>query len=92
MRRRVHVFVRGRVQGVGYRYTLRMTAEAAGVGGWTRNLADGRVEAEIEGTAAQVDDVLGWMADGPPGARVAGIEVAEAPPAGDTAFEVRPSG
>ena len=81
MRRRVHVFVRGRVQGVGYRYTLRMTAEAAGVG-----------EVEIEGTAAQVDDVLGWMADGPPGARVAGIEVAEAPPAGDTAFEVRPSG
>ena len=38
------VRVRGRVQGVGYRYTLRMVAAEAGASGWTRNLRDGTVD------------------------------------------------
>ena len=60
--RRVHVTVRGEVQGVGYRYTMRMVAREAGVAGWVRNLRDGSVEAEIEGSAEQVDEVVAWMA------------------------------
>lgn len=44
--RRVHVTVRGRVQGVGCRESMRVAAERAGVSGWVRNRPDGRVEAE----------------------------------------------
>jgi acylphosphatase len=87
--KRVHVVVRGVVQGVGYRYTLRMVAEEAGIGGWVRNLRDGSVEAELEGSAAQLDDVLAWMAEGPPGARVDSASVSDATPTGARAFEVR---
>ncbi len=68
--KRVHVVVSGDVQGVGYRYTMRMVAREVGVTGWVRNRRDGSVEAEVEGSDAQVDEVLAWMAEGPPGSRV----------------------
>ncbi|MDY0908901.1 acylphosphatase [Microbacterium sp. CFBP9034] len=87
--KRVHVMVRGEVQGVGYRYTLRMVAREAGVSGWVRNRREGSVEAELEGTPAQVDEVLAWMAEGPPGSRVAEATVTDAAPAGEAGFEVR---
>lgn len=87
----MHVIVRGMVQGVGYRYTLRMVAERAGVSGWTRNLRDGSVEAEIEGTPEQVDEVLSWMATGPPGSRVESASVTDAAPTGNSGFDVRAS-
>jgi acylphosphatase len=89
--RRVHVIVRGEVQGVGYRYTLRMIAREAGVAGWVRNRADGSVEAELEGTPDQVDEVLAWMAEGPPGGRVDSATVADASPTAERGFEVRPT-
>ncbi|MFE7846619.1 acylphosphatase [Microbacterium sp. NPDC057407] len=89
--RRVHVVVRGAVQGVGYRYTMRMVAREAGVVGWVRNRRDGSVEAEVEGTSAQVDEVLAWMAEGPPGSRVDSATVTDASPSGDRDFEVRPT-
>ncbi len=44
-----HLHFEGNVQGVGFRYTCRMIAESRGVGGWVRNLSDGRVEALITG-------------------------------------------
>lgn len=90
--RRVHVLVSGDVQGVGYRYTMRMIAADAGASGWVRNLRDGRVEAEVEGTDAQVDDVLAWMASGPPGARVDAASVTDASPTGEHGFDVRRDG
>jgi acylphosphatase len=89
--RRVHVIVDGDVQGVGYRYTLRMVAREAGVTGWVRNRRDSTVEAEIEGTHEQVDEVIRWMQQGPPGSRVRTTTVTDAAPAGDEGFEVRPT-
>ncbi|MGL4256635.1 acylphosphatase [Microbacterium sp.] len=89
--RRVHVLVRGEVQGVGYRYTMRMVAREAGVAGWVRNRRDGSVEAEVEGTDAQVDEVLAWMAEGPPGSRVTSATVTDAAPSGERGFDVRAS-
>jgi acylphosphatase len=89
--RRVHVLVEGDVQGVGYRYTMKIVAHEAGVVGWVRNLRDGRVEAEFEGDDDAVDEVLAWMAQGPPGSRVDTAHVAEAAPRGGAAelsFEV----
>lgn len=91
--RRVHVIVEGAVQGVGYRYTMRMVAREAGVAGWVRNLRDGTVEAEFEGTDPQVDEVLAWMAEGPPGSAVTGARVSEIAPSGaDAGFDVRGDG
>ncbi|MHC3000230.1 acylphosphatase [Microbacterium sp. HJ5] len=89
--RRVHVVVRGGVQGVGYRYTLRLVADEAGATGWVRNRRDGTVEAEVEGTPGQVDEVLAWMAEGPPGSRVESATVTDASPSGSRAFEVLPT-
>ncbi|GAA3911917.1 acylphosphatase [Microbacterium invictum] len=89
--RRVHVIVHGDVQGVGYRYTMRMVAREAGVHGWVRNRRDGTVEAEVEGTDVQVDEVLAWMAEGPPGSRVASAQVTDAEATGARGFEVLPT-
>lgn len=89
--RRVHVIVRGEVQGVGYRYTMKIVAMEAGVSGWVRNRRDGTVEAEIEGTPEQVDEVLAWMAGGPPGSFVSNAEVTDAAPTAQRGFEVLPT-
>ena len=48
MRKRVHVFYSGSVQGVGFRYTARGITSRFGISGWVRNLYDGRVELEAE--------------------------------------------
>ena len=86
--KRVRVVVSGEVQGVGYRYTMRMIAREVGVTGWVRNRRDGSVEAEVEGSDAQVDEVLAWMAEGPPGAQVDNARVTDAEPQGDRGFNV----
>ncbi|GAA2975141.1 acylphosphatase [Microbacterium terrae] len=89
--KRVHVIVRGDVQGVGYRYTMRIIAREAGVSGWVRNRHDGSVEAEVQGGAAEVDEVLAWMAGGPPGSRVDAATVTDAPLQEQSSFEVLPT-
>jgi acylphosphatase len=55
---RVHVLVSGHVQGVGYRWFVRGLAADAGLSGWARNLPDGRVEVELEGSADDVRAVV----------------------------------
>ena len=73
------VVVRGRVQGVGFRYATLEVAQAAGATGWVRNRRDGAVEAFVQGDAAAVESVVAWCCQGPPVARVTDIDVAEAP-------------
>lgn len=69
---RVHVIVRGVVQGVFYRASLSKVAKEHGIKGWVRNLPDGEsVEAVLEGESSSVERVLCWMLRGPPAARVA---------------------
>ncbi|MCC2593403.1 acylphosphatase [Tessaracoccus sp. OS52] len=87
--RRVHVVVSGMVQGVGFRYHALRHAEHLGLGGWIRNRADGTVEAEVEGAPEAVDGLLGWLADGPPGARVRNVRVSDVAPTGETSFDIR---
>lgn len=60
MRKRVHVFFSGTVQGVGFRYTARDAASARRLTGWVRNLRDGRVEAVCEG---EESDIISFLAD-----------------------------
>ena len=86
---RVHVVVSGLVQGVWYRQSCQERAAALGVAGWVRNLDDGTVEAVLEGEQPAVETMMAWMADGPPGARVAALRVADEAPTGETGFSVR---
>ncbi|MFG1331904.1 acylphosphatase [Xanthobacter autotrophicus] len=68
--RYVHVMLRGRVQGVGYRGWCARTAEAQGLKGFVRNRRDGAVEAVFAGADAVVEAMLDACRAGPPGARV----------------------
>jgi acylphosphatase len=72
---RVHVFVSGRVQGVFFRAETADMASRLGLGGWVRNLADGRVEALFEGEKQGVEKALEFCRRGPPGARVQNLEL-----------------
>ena len=73
---RAHLFIRGRVQGVFFRQSMREVASRNGVRGWVRNRSDGRtVEAVLEGPRDAVLKVVEWAKVGPPGARVEDVEV-----------------
>jgi acylphosphatase len=79
--------ISGRVQGVGFRWFARETADREGVHGWVRNLPDGRVEALAEGDAEALDRFERSLRHGPRGARVDDLEVDSLPPTGrDTGF------
>jgi acylphosphatase len=69
------VIVRGRVQGVFFRDTVRRRAREEGVAGWIRNRSDGSVEAVFEGDGDSVARLVDLCRSGPPGARVEGVEV-----------------
>lgn len=72
---RVHVLVRGRVQGVFYRATAQDFGCALGLTGWIRNLPDGRVEAVLEGPRDRIEDMVDWCRHGPPMARVEAVDL-----------------
>lgn len=71
-----HVFVRGRVQGVGYRYWTAARANALGLAGFVRNRRDGRVEVLLMGSAENVTRMIEAMREGPPSADVEAVDQA----------------
>jgi len=75
MARRLHVFIQGLVQGVGFRYATCYQARALGLTGWVRNCFDGRVEAEFEGPKDALEHMLAWCRQGPALSRVTGVDV-----------------
>jgi acylphosphatase len=82
--------IRGRVQGVGFRYALADEARARSLGGWVRNRRDGTVEALVVGPEAELEAMIAWARRGPPAARVTEVSVE---PASETAdeFEIAPT-
>jgi acylphosphatase len=84
-----HLIVTGRVQGVGFRWHARERARELGLAGWIRNLADGRVEAWIEGEPVSVGQMRAWLEHGPPGARVERVEARSVLAEGLTGFDVQ---
>ena len=66
--------VKGRVQGVGFRYALRDEAVRLGVTGWVRNCADGSVEALLQGETPAIELLVAWARRGPPAAHVSALE------------------
>ena len=71
--------IRGRVQGVGFRYFAERVAAELGVKGYTRNLDDGRVEVYAVGTRPQITELAGHLWKGPRWSDVRGVEELEAP-------------
>ncbi len=72
---RKHIFISGRVQGVGFRAFTRQNAQQLGVNGWVKNLYDGRVEAVLEGDKSTVKQLESKLKKGPRFANVDNIEV-----------------
>lgn len=88
--KRAHVFVRGRVQGVSFRYYTTQEADRRGVHGWVRNLADGRVEAVFEGSEDDVEHMVHWCQHGSPAAQVDDVDVEWSDPTEEfSGFHVR---
>ncbi|GAB3382360.1 acylphosphatase [Azotobacter armeniacus] len=71
----LHALVSGRVQGVCYRQSTALHAERLALAGWVQNLADGRVEAWVEGEETAVRELADWLWKGPQHARVDGVEL-----------------
>jgi acylphosphatase len=72
-----HVYVRGRVQGVAFRWSAHRKGQELGLRGWVRNVTDGRVETCFLGDDAAIATMLGWLTHGPPAARVDDISARE---------------
>ena len=88
-KKRVHVIVEGRVQGVFFRAYTSDEAKKLSLTGWVRNRPEGTVEAVVEGDAGAVDTMLRWFNQGSPGSKVTEVHVSEEPPVGDsTTFEI----
>ena len=82
--------VRGRVQGVGFRWFVEREAQLLRIAGWVRNNHDGSVEVLAMGTRDQLAGLRSRLQDGPRAARVDDVEESEADPvAGLSSFQVR---
>ena len=70
----IHIEIRGRVQGVGFRWFVRESARALDLRGWVRNRPDGNVELAAAGPAESLRQLSETVRRGPRGAAVAGVE------------------
>lgn len=89
---RVHIWVTGRVQGVGFRAFVASSAAYIGVNGWVRNVGWDTVETIAEGSRAQVDQFIHAVKTGPRASRVENCRVEEEAHTGEfSSFEIRSS-
>ena len=72
--------VRGRVQGVGFRWFVEREAHTLGIAGWVRNRPDGTVEVLAMGTQEQLSNLHSRLRQGPRASRVDAVEVSETQP------------
>ena len=76
VKKQLHAFVSGRVQGVFFRGNTRHLANSLGLTGWVKNLYDGRVEVVAEGNEPTLNRFLSWLHKGPKWAHVSGVKFA----------------
>ncbi|MGE6791997.1 acylphosphatase [Pseudomonas guineae] len=85
----MHGYMSGRVQGVYFRQATVAQAERLDLDGWVRNLVDGRVEVLFEGEETAVNELAGWLRQGPEAAEVTALEMQEQALQGISGFIVR---
>jgi len=85
----VHIFLSGRVQGVGFRAFIRENAHRLGVKGWAKNLNNGRVEAVFSGPEEKVDKLVELVKKGPRFGKVKNIKINNDIDEEFTNFEIR---
>lgn len=91
--KRVHIWISGRVQGVGFRHFCRQKAVSLELTGWVRNRSDGRVELVMEGNAEDVDEAVKIIKRGPSASRVENFMIVEESVSGKMdSFTVEPFG
>jgi acylphosphatase len=81
--------IEGSVQAVGYRYYAATEARKLGLDGWIRNRSDGTVEALASGSTGAVEAFVAACMRGPPGARVANVDLHTADPPNEHGFRCR---
>jgi acylphosphatase len=87
---RVHVVIKGTVQGVGFRYSTQVEASQLDLTGYVRNLPDGTVEIIAEGPSQALNRLIDWTKQGPPSADVKRVEVSHLTASGEfSSFQVR---
>lgn len=86
-----HIFVSGRVQGVGYRRFAQKQAELRYLSGWTRNLWDGQVEIQVSGPESDLDEYCEVLKEGPAFSQVREVVIRniEMEPAANQGFEIK---
>ncbi|MFW5736683.1 MAG: acylphosphatase [Halanaerobium sp.] len=84
-----HIFISGRVQGVGFRAFTRSQAAVLDIKGWVKNLRDGRVEVIIQGKKQNVEKMIDHLKEGPSFARVDDFEVETEKVDNFDSFEIR---
>ncbi len=70
----MHIYVDGKVQGVWYRASAQQQAQSAGITGWAKNLADGRVELIACGEQQTIEQFIEWLWQGPTLAKVTAVD------------------
>ena len=70
-----HLVIKGRVQGVGFRFHTNRVAQELGIAGWVRNRRDGSVEAMVAGAPEAVEKIIEWARHGPRLAIVSSVEI-----------------
>ena len=83
-----HYIVKGRVQGVGFRYFTRQLAEELGIKGWVKNIQDGAVEVHAEGEEKPMEQFLRKVKRGPSLAFVQDVQAGEVEPEGYQGFSL----
>ena len=74
VQKRLNLVISGKVQGVGYRYSVKLKAESLGIRGYVKNQHDGSVFVTAQGDTSAVENFVEWCYKGPPTAFVRDIE------------------
>jgi acylphosphatase len=90
---RLHARIKGRVQGVGFRYFVLQCANERGVSGWVRNRWDGSVEVVAEGARSRLEGLVSDLRRGPRSSFVSDLKLDwGGEPTGYTRFDIRRTG